>query len=86
MESSERAFQAYGEPLENVTEFRYTGREKTAGDYDWHAVLGNLQMARKSWGRMSRILSREGADTKVSGNFPRRRPRPCCCLGRIRGY
>ena len=33
------------------------------------AVAGNLQKARKSWGRMSRILSWEGADPKVLGHF-----------------
>ena len=37
-------------------------------DY-WTAVVGNLQKARKSWGRMSRILIREGAYPKVSGKF-----------------
>ena len=68
-EISERAFQAYGESLENVTSFRYLGRVMTAGGDDWPAVVGNLQKARNSWGRLSRILSREGADPKVSGNF-----------------
>ena len=34
-ESSERAFQAYGEPLENVTAFKYLVRVITAGDDDW---------------------------------------------------
>ena len=32
-------------------------------------MVGNLGKARKSWGRLSRILSREGADPKVSGIF-----------------
>ena len=42
----------------------------TAGDNDWLAVVGNLAKARKSWGgRLSRVLGREGADPKVSGNF-----------------
>ena len=41
----------------------------TAGEYDWFAVVGKLGKARKSLGRLSRILSREGADPKVSGNF-----------------
>ena len=41
----------------------------TAGDNDWILVLGNLGKAQKSWGRLSRILSLEGADPKVSGNF-----------------
>ena len=40
--SSERAFEAYGEPLENVTTFRYLGQVLTAGDDDWIAVVGNL--------------------------------------------
>ena len=41
----------------------------TAGDDDWPAVVGNLVKARKSCGRLSRILSREGADNRVLGNF-----------------
>ena len=68
-ERSERAFQAYGETLENVTAFRYLGRVITAGGYDWPAGVGNLQKARKSWGWLSRILIREGADPKVLGHF-----------------
>ena len=60
-EISERAFQAYGELLENVTALKYLGRVMTEGDHDWPIVEGNLQKKRKSWGRMSRILSREGA-------------------------
>ena len=31
-ESLERAFQAYGEPLENVTSFKYLGRVLTLGN------------------------------------------------------
>ena len=68
-DSSERDFQAYGAPLENVTVFKYLGGVMTAGDDDFTAVAGNLQKARKSWVRMSLILSREGADLKVSGQF-----------------
>ena len=33
-ESTERAFEAYGEPLENVTAFLYLRQVLTAGDYD----------------------------------------------------
>ena len=40
-----------------------------AVDDDYLAVVGNLGKARKSWGRLSRILRRDGADTKVSGQF-----------------
>ena len=41
----------------------------TDGDDECLAVVGNLGKARKSWGRLSRVLGREGADSKVSGNF-----------------
>ena len=68
-ESLESSFEAYRDPLENVTLFRYLGRVLTAGDDDWIAVVGNLGKSRKSWGRLSRILSREGGDPKVSGHF-----------------
>ena len=69
MESSERAFEAYGEPLENVVAFRYLGRVLMAGDDDWLAVVEKLVKERKSWGQLLRVLSREGADLKVSGNY-----------------
>ena len=38
-------------------------------DDDWPAVARNLQKARATWGRLARILGREGADPKVSRNF-----------------
>ena len=59
--STERAFEAYRKPLEAVSSFKYLGRVMMAGDDDWPAVAGNLAKARKSWGRLLRILSREGA-------------------------
>ena len=68
-ESLERAFEAYEEPLENVMAFRYLGWVLTAGDYDWISVVGNLGKAIKSWGWLSQILSREGTDLIVLGNF-----------------
>ena len=68
-ESTEMAFEAYGKQLEAVPSFKYLGRIMTAGDDDWLAVVGNLGKARKSWGRLTRILSREGADKRISGKF-----------------
>ena len=41
----------------------------TAGDDDWPPAAGNLVKAWKSWRRLARILSREGAGKRVSGNF-----------------
>ena len=68
-ENSERAFHAYGKPMEAVSEFRYLGRLLTATYDDWPAVAGNIRKARVSWGRLSRVLGREGADLKVSQSF-----------------
>ena len=44
-EITERAFEAYGKPLEAVTGFKYLGRTMTAGDDDWPAVAGNMVTA-----------------------------------------
>ena len=68
-ESLERFFEAYGEPIQNVSTFRYLGRVLTARDDDWLAVVGNLGKAQESWGGLSRILIRDGEDPKVSGFF-----------------
>ena len=68
-DNSERAFRAYGEPMEAVSEFRYLGRLLTATDDDWTAVAGNIHKARRIWGRLAKLLGREGADPKVSRTF-----------------
>ena len=52
-----------------VTEFWYLGRVMTKTDDDWPAVAVNIRKARVTWGRLARILGREGADPKVSRNF-----------------
>ena len=65
----ERAFSAYRQPMEAVSEFWYLGRLLTATDKDWPEVAGNIKKARKSWGNLARVLGREGADPKVSRNF-----------------
>ena len=68
-ENLERAFEAYGEPIDLVSEFKYLGRILTATDNNWPAVVGNLRKGRRSWGRLSKVLRREGADPKVSRTF-----------------
>ena len=65
----ERAFHAYGKRMQSVTEFRYLGRVLRSTDDDWPALARNLRKARVTWGRLARILGREGADPKVSRNF-----------------
>ena len=83
-EISERAFEAYGEPIQNFSSFRYLGRVLTAGDDNWRAVVGNLGKARKSWGRLSQILILEGEDPKVSGNFYKAMAQAVFMFGRRR--
>ena len=68
-EIAERAFETYVTPVENIPAFKYLGQVVTAGNDDWYAVVGNPQIARKIWGQLLRILSREGADPKVSGKI-----------------
>ena len=68
-ESTEMDFEVYGTQLKTVPSFKYLGRILTAGDDDWPAVAGNLGKVQKIWGRLKRILSREGADKRVSGSF-----------------
>ena len=67
--NSEQTFKAYREPINCVLELKYLGRILTATDENWPAVVGNLKKARISWGRLSRVLGREGADPKLSRAF-----------------
>ena len=55
--------------LENVETFRYLGRIVSATTEDWPSVSDNLRKARKSWGRFSTLLRREGASPRVCGLF-----------------
>ena len=68
-ESMERAFEAYGAPVKNVTEFKYLGRVLTAGNDNCPEVVGNLGKARRSSGWSAWMLDTEGADPKVSRSF-----------------
>ena len=67
--TSEKAFHAYGTKIRAVTVFKYLGRVLTNTDDDWPAVAGNIRKARANWGRLARILGREGADLKVTRSF-----------------
>ena len=65
-EVTPRVFSAYGHHLEIVTSFQYLGRVILAADDDWPEVVRNLSRVREVWKRTTRILSREGEDTRVS--------------------
>ena len=45
-ENSEQGFEAYGDPIESVTEFKYLGGILTETDDDWSEVVRNLGKAR----------------------------------------
>ena len=55
--------------MEMVNSFRYLAQVISPSDDDWPAVVRNLSQARALWKRMTRILSREGAEPQVSGLF-----------------
>ena len=52
-----------------VISFRNLGRVISAEDKDWPAVFRNSEKVRVVWRRMVRILSREGAEPRVSRFF-----------------
>lgn len=58
-------FTVYGGPIEIVTEFKYLGRVVEKQDDDWPAVNRNIRRAQFAWGKLRRILSREGAKPKT---------------------
>ena len=62
-----KALQAYGIPLETVTNLKYLGRILTASDDDCLEVVGNLRKVRKSLACLLIILGREGDSPRVSG-------------------
>ena len=55
--------------LEMMTSFRYLVRVILEADENWPAVVRKLFQERATWKRMTRILSREGAEPWVSGFF-----------------
>ena len=52
-----------------VTSFRYLGRVILVADDNWPEVVRNLSRTRAMWKRMTRILSKKGAELQVFGFF-----------------
>ena len=67
--TSVKSFHTYGTKMRAVMEFKYLGRVLTNTYDDWPAVADNIRKARANWGRLARILGREGADLKVTRSF-----------------
>ena len=58
-----------GCPLDRVRGFKYLGRIVSSQDEDWPAIQWQLHMAQGRWARVSRVLTWEGANPRVSGMF-----------------
>ena len=64
-----KVFLSYGTPITAVSLFRYLGCTFLSSDNDWRAVEWKLRKARGKWGRLEKILGREGADKITAGRF-----------------
>ena len=62
-------FTAYGDVLDRVEAFKYLGRLLSYDDNDVQAMRANLRKARRTWGRISRVLRAENASPRVCGMF-----------------
>ena len=65
-EGTSRYFSAYGRSMEIVTSLQYLGEVILSADNEWPAVVRNLSRARAACKRMTIILSRDGAEPRVS--------------------
>ena len=63
------AFSAYERSLDMVIYFQYLGRVILTADRDWETVIRNLYREMMVWKKMTRILSREGTEPRVSEFF-----------------
>ena len=55
--------------FEGVDSFKYLGSVLYRSDEDWPAVLRNIERVRQVWGRLGKLLRREGADLIVPEKF-----------------
>ena len=52
-----------------MEQFKYLGRVKYMDDTDVPAMRRNLKKARKTWGRLRKVLEKEEVSSKVAGMF-----------------
>ena len=57
------------ECFEGVESFKYLGRVLHRSDEDWLEVRRNIGRLRQVWGRLGKLLRREGAELIVSEKF-----------------
>ena len=49
--------------------FKYLGCTLDRSDDDWNSVLRNISKARQVWGRLGKMIQREGAEPAVLAKF-----------------
>ena len=59
------------ERIEGLEVFKYLGRLLDRSVDDWPEVLRNIRKARQVWGRLGKLLLREGGEPEVSEKFYR---------------
>lgn len=64
-----RTFQIQDQLIKTVQNFRYLGRIITSNDNDWIAAHSNLRKARQWWAEISRVLTRESTNPRISAFF-----------------
>ena len=57
------------EYIKGVEVFKYIGRILERSDNDCTAVLRNISRARQVWGRLGKLLQREGSEPSVLEKF-----------------
>ena len=57
------------ECFEGVDSFEYLGRVLYQEDDGWPAVLRNIRRVRQDWGRLGKLIRREGADPILLEKF-----------------
>ena len=68
-EAKSVVFKIGNKEIETVKQFKYLGQILRYEDDDLPAVTANIAKARKRWGKIARLLSRDGASPKTMGYF-----------------
>jgi hypothetical protein len=69
LQQNDYTFYLDGQPIESTNTFPYLGRIESKTASDWPALYHNLRRARYKWHRLSKLLTREGANPRVFGMF-----------------
>ena len=57
--------------MEGVAKFKYLGRPLEQTDDNWPELRQNVKWAQRVWGRLVKMIIREGVESKVGGMFYR---------------